>query len=233
MIDDSWTCCESDGSVLVTLLATCHSTLVTRRFRTPFPPSALPLTIPKHPHPHSSHPLLIPTPCLPLSPTTSPSHPTSPHPLLSPQDLDDPVFKQLFTADWEATYGQSLAATLTATLQDYCDDVRVWLPDYFYCKFVKEVLQTTVGLYVMQLRRFGSSSTSAHYDSGIAAARKMLQDMETFQTFFEESGDVLRRGGLKPHGEGASAVAEELEPIANLATVCSRDGDKVRRPVSC
>ena len=62
--------------------------------------------------------------------------------------------------------------SLTHT-QDYFQDVKVWLPDYFYCKFVKETLHTLTGLYVMQLRRYGASSGSGHYEGAIAAARKV------------------------------------------------------------
>ena len=145
------------------------------------------------------------------------------------RDLEEPVFKQLFTAAWENNYGDSLSSVIVATLQDYFQDVKVWLPDYFYCKFVKETLHTLTGLYMMQLRRYGSSTGSGHYEGAIAAARKMILDMEAFQAFFETFTDELRRGGLKPSSSSSSsssAVAEELEPLANLATVCSRDGDK-------
>ena len=67
------------------------------------------------------------------------------------KDLEEPVFAQLFTAEWENNYGESLSSIIVATLQDYFQDVKIWLPDYFYCKFVKEVLFTLTGLYVMQV----------------------------------------------------------------------------------
>ena len=67
------------------------------------------------------------------------------------KDLEEPVFAQLFTAEWENNYGESLSSVIVATLQDYFQDVKIWLPDYFYCKFVKEVLFTLTGLYVMQV----------------------------------------------------------------------------------
>ena len=63
-----------------------------------------------------------------------------------------------------------------------------------------------------------------------------MLDLDTFNLFFEEHVEELRRGGLKSvkHSNSSSnanavnvtAITETLEPIANLATVCSRDGDK-------
>ena len=61
-----------------------------------------------------------------------------------------------------------------------------------------------------------------------------MLDLDTFGVFFEEHVEELRRGGLKSLKTGSSnsnavnatAITEALEPIANLATVCSRDGDK-------
>lgn len=61
-----------------------------------------------------------------------------------------------------------------------------------------------------------------------------MLDLDTFGVFFEEHVDELRRGGLKSlkntlsntNAVNAAAITETLEPIANLATVCSRDGDK-------
>ena len=61
-----------------------------------------------------------------------------------------------------------------------------------------------------------------------------MLDLDTFGAFFEEHVEELRRGGLKSlknsssnaNAVNAAAITETLEPIANLATVCSRDGDK-------
>ena len=80
------------------------------------------------------------------------------------KDLEEPVFAQLFTAEWENNYGESLSSVIVATLQDYFQDVKVWLPDYFYCKFVKEVLFTLTGLYVMQVSTLdlGSDPSLGH-----------------------------------------------------------------------
>ena len=78
------------------------------------------------------------------------------------KDLEEPVFAQLFTAEWENNYGESLSSVIVATLQDYFQDVKVWLPDYFYCKFVKEVLFTLTGLYVMQVSTLDLGSAQIH-----------------------------------------------------------------------
>ena len=51
----------------------------------------------------------------------------------------------------------------------------------------------------MSLRRH-SSATSFRFNSEIMAARKMILDLETFQTFFDSYSDELRRGGLRPKG---------------------------------
>ena len=63
----------------------------------------------------------------------------------------------------------------------------------------RHVCSTPVGCYVMSLRRH-SSATSFRFNSEIMAARKMILDLETFQTFFDSYSDELRRGGLRPKG---------------------------------
>jgi hypothetical protein len=136
------------------------------------------------------------------------------------EDLEEPVFSRLFSLEWETTFGESLSSVMIATLQDYLQDIRVWLPDYFYSKFMKEMLHRMTGCYVMSLRRHTTPNTF-HFNSEIMAARKMILDLETFQNFFDSYADSLRRGGLKPKKKGSSAVSEELEPIASLARIVS------------
>ena len=48
----------------------------------------------------------------------------------------------------------------------------------------------------MSLRR--QSASAFRFNSEIMAARKMIGDLETFQTFFDTYAEELRRGGLKP-----------------------------------
>jgi predicted DNA-binding protein (UPF0278 family) len=106
---------------------------------------------------------------------------------------------------------------MVATLQDYIQDIHSWLPDYFYSKFVRDILHRITGCYVMSLRRHLSTF---HFNSEIMAARKMIIDLENLQVFFDTYSDVLRRGGLKSKKDlNVSAVADELEPIANLARI--------------
>jgi hypothetical protein len=50
-------------------------------------------------------------------------------------ELEEPVISQLYGQEWET--GQKLAATIVATIDDYFNDVQVWLPDFFYSKFVR------------------------------------------------------------------------------------------------
>jgi hypothetical protein len=106
---------------------------------------------------------------------------------------------------------------MVATLQDYIQDIHSWLSDYFYSKFVRDILHRITGCYVMSLRRHLSTF---HFNSEIMAARKMIIDLENLQEFFDTYSEVLRRGGLKSKkNSNISAVANELEPIANLARI--------------
>ena len=51
------------------------------------------------------------------------------------RDLDEPVFSRLFTPEWES--GTAIAAAIPATIMDYSRDIEVWLPQYFFSKFLK------------------------------------------------------------------------------------------------
>jgi Exocyst complex component Sec6 len=135
------------------------------------------------------------------------------------EDLEEPVYSQLFVLDWENGFGTTLSSIMVATLQDYFQDVQVWLPDYFYSKFVKETFHRAVAAYVMSLRRRACVGGTFHFNSEVLAARKIIVDMEVMQEFFEGYADVLRRGGLKPKTPNSSAVLEVFEPITNLAKI--------------
>ena len=57
----------------------------------------------------------------------------------------------------------------------------------------------------MSLRRH--SSSAFRFNSEIMATRKIILDLETFQTFFDSYADELRRGGLKSNSKTTVQVA--------------------------
>ena len=70
----------------------------------------------------------------------------------------------------------------------------------------------------MSLRRH-SSANSFRFNSEIMAARKMILDLETFQTFFETYSDTLRRGGLKPLSGSQRKKSDLNILMSNLSTI--------------
>lgn len=72
----------------------------------------------------------------------------------------------------------------------------------------------------MSLRRH--SSSAFRFNSEIMASRKIILDLETFQTFFDSYADELRRGGLKSNSNSkASAQATGTVPLfPSLLPLC-------------
>ena len=56
----------------------------------------------------------------------------------------------------------------------------------------------------MSLRRH--SSSAFRFNSEIMASRKIILDLETFQTFFDSYADELRRGGLKSNSNSKTSA---------------------------
>ena len=63
----------------------------------------------------------------------------------------------------------------------------------------------------MSLRRH--SSSAFRFNSEIMASRKIILDLETFQTFFDSYAEELRRGGLKSNSNSSS------KPTAHVAGI--------------
>ena len=68
------------------------------------------------------------------------------------EDLQESVFDILFTVKWEK--GNILSGLTTAkTLEDYFNDVMVWLPTYFFAKFTAEILPLVATAYVRAIKK--------------------------------------------------------------------------------
>ena len=63
----------------------------------------------------------------------------------------------------------------------------------------------------MSLRRH--SSSAFRFNSEIMATRKIILDLETFQTFFDSYAEELRRGGLKSNSKTSSQAPGTLSSI--------------------
>jgi len=62
------------------------------------------------------------------------------------KDLEEPVISHVLTPRWENE--EDLIAVSIRTFQDYFKDLRVWLPDYFYSKCVKQCFDEILKCYV-------------------------------------------------------------------------------------
>ena len=135
------------------------------------------------------------------------------------EDFGDEVFSKLFIVDWESA--EPLSLIIVATLEDFFSDIKVWLSEYFYCKFVREVLVRLVGFYIMTLRRHNPGSFK--FRSELRAANKIIIDREYFLEFFSKYADVLRLGGMQdvPGHPEIDPIQHELSALDDLARVLS------------
>lgn len=106
-------------------------------------------------------------------------------------DLDEPVYSRLFTAEWEG--GEQIINILTATVQDYFQDISHWLPEYFYSKFVHEVFVTVVGTYCMTIRKLANGAF--RFVNELVAAARVVRDRDILLDFFEKYEFLLSRAG--------------------------------------
>ena len=123
-------------------------------------------------------------------------------------DLETPVLSLLYGVEWEA--GQLMAGqVISATLEDYFQDVRQWLPEYFYNKFVREMLNTIVLSYVMTIRRQNSEGRPpSQFGNQRDAAKQIRADKEAIAAFFSTQIDILMRGGLR--GDRETVISQEM-----------------------
>ena len=114
------------------------------------------------------------------------------------EELEGPAVSMLFCKSWEL--GGEYVGTMIATFQDYFQDMQVWLPDFFYSKFVRDVLHSVIGRYVITLCRFSGRCESTYtFASELKTAKRVLQDLNCIQQFFllPEQLEMLRKGGLR------------------------------------
>jgi hypothetical protein len=137
------------------------------------------------------------------------------------QDLDEPVFSKLFYEHWEGGTNQ-LCEVLVATLDDYFNDVKEWLPEFFFNKFVKDIFLQVILIYIMGIRKHAIVITSGSnhntinfphiFNSEMNAASRISNDYEIIKKFFGEYQQELHQGGLHD-------MNEELEPLKQLAYI--------------
>ena len=138
-------------------------------------------------------------------------------PRLILQDLEEPVFSRLFTAEWEnssSTTGD-ICGTIVATLQDYFRDIEEWIPNYFFSKLCVNTLRSLVYQYCMALKTLTSKNPSFQFGNELSAARHVMTDLGTLTSFFGNYESFLLNGGM------GLTLDQELEPIARLARVVS------------
>jgi hypothetical protein len=157
-----------------------------------------------------------PPPRLPASLILSPIPPPSFRLIL--QDLEEPVFSRLFTAEWEnssSTTGD-ICGTIVATLQDYFRDIEEWIPNYFFSKLCVNTLRSLVYQYCMALKTLTTKNIGFQFGNELSAARHVMTDLGTLTSFFGSYESYLSNGGM------GLTLDQELEPIARLARVVCR-----------
>ena len=128
--------------------------------------------------------------------------------------FEEEVFSRLFTAEWEA--GETLCSYIPSTLQDIFNDFSEWLSEYWFSKFIKDIITLVTGMYVTSLLR-RCETPNFRFKNELAAANQVDRDLESLVLFFEKYAEELRAGGLRPKPDSVKgAVVDELEPIANL-----------------
>jgi len=135
-------------------------------------------------------------------------------------ELEEAVFCRLFVQEWES--GEPLSVIVVATLSDYLKDIQIWLGEYFFCKFVRDLFTKVVNLYITAICRRPPGSWK--FRNELRAAHAILADRDKFIEYFETLADVLHRGGLRPlaaNGTAKSAVTEELSALHSFARIIS------------
>jgi hypothetical protein len=138
-------------------------------------------------------------------------------------DLDDPVFQQLFSPAWESGE-QNYIDIVTVTIKDYLSDFSKWLNEYFYYKLVYEMLRKTAAMYVMALRRF----TPGTFKFGLEfkAAKMIIDDEQGLVEFFENYSSEIKLGAAKEQSGSStvvtdSPVRDELSCLRALSMIIS------------
>ena len=135
-------------------------------------------------------------------------------------ELEEAVFCRLFVQDWES--GEPLSVIITATLTDYLKDIQIWLGEYFFCKFVRDLFTKVVNLYITSICRRPPGTWK--FRNELRAAHAILTDRDNFIQYFETLADELHRGGLRPlaaNGTPKQAVTEELSALHSFARIIS------------
>jgi hypothetical protein len=125
------------------------------------------------------------------------------------EDLEEAVFNNLFNAEWESNWEtHPLASMITATVNDYQEDISAWLSEQFFNEFCDSVLSTAVSHYLMSLRK--QATDTYKFRSEMTAANGILEDKKQLLAFFS----TLE--GINP-----DVLEEELEYVEALARIIS------------
>ena len=101
------------------------------------------------------------------------------------------------------------------TLEDYFGDVKVWLPGYFFSKFVAEIIGLIATQYVRAIRKRShatkSSGALGSFANPLSVAAKLLSDHQHIEDFFLRYETHLR----------GTTVAEELGCVKDVVSLIS------------
>lgn len=132
-------------------------------------------------------------------------------------DLQEPVFSKIFTPEWEGS-GSEFVSILTATLEDYLNDIRIWLPSYFFLKFIQDLFCMVVGFYIMSIRKLANGSF--HFISEIIATARVIEDKDNLLTYFEKYENIFIKSKATSN-ETINSLTLELTALNNVAVILS------------
>jgi hypothetical protein len=122
----------------------------------------------------------------------------------------EPYLVDVFTAKWED--GEELVSVATKTLQDWFQDLAVWLPEYFFSKLVRECYERVVKTYVEAMFKNRKKS----FAEPSRAAQHLVNDrINLFELFGGQYSYNLMAAGLREEG----VVEKQLSVLTNVSKV--------------
>ena len=124
-----------------------------------------------------------------------------------------PILSKIHTSHWE--HGDQIR-TVLCTLRDYFQDIKLWIPDYFFAKFIRKCLETLRHMYLKSF--FSKGYLKARTVNAITAAALLERDRLNLLQFFSQECFELRQTGLTDVGSrleilrAMSKVLSAIEP---------------------
>ena len=117
---------------------------------------------------------------------------------LMTSDLQGPVMDIVFSPQWESD--GDLMNTCTATLRDYFNDLKQWLPSCEFTRLAKRSIDFLLEMYVTSA--FSEKFNGVPFTDAQAMPARLVKDMLILLDFFGFVEKQMEATGLKAHAEG-------------------------------